>query len=462
MGERILIVDDSPTIRRVVATILAKRDYESVSAHDGMDALDKLDDERVDLVLLDFVMPRMNGYQFCRELRAREKLKALPVVLMSAKGDKIKKQFVQQTGAIDAITKPFDARGLIAVVEGALERNRKGRARPVPDLASMPLEEPRESLLPERITLSDDPGLRRVEASRAFAGALADRIVPRLVERANDDADAEGFRQVVQDAITPETLSEFGALLRTLDFGDESQEVLSGDVAVISIAEILQLLHLQRQTGALTVTSKSAQVTLCLEKGTLDYAGSEGLPSEYLLGRYLVQSKAISREDLDTVLDNPAGSQRLLGEKLVQLHLVTEDQVQSALVQQTSELLYEIVRWKKGRFRFIADARNPVAEKASLGLAVGALVMEGFRRVDEWQLIEGSFDFNEVLFPDQAAIANISERSKLTPLEHSVLDAINGRRTVREIVDVMGGSSFELCRILYQLLNSRLVRRKAA
>jgi hypothetical protein len=267
---------------------------------------------------------------------------------------------------------------------------------------------------------------------------------------------------VVHDAISPEALQELGALLRTLDFGDEFQEVLSGDVAVISIAEILQLLHLQRQSGALTVTSKKARVTLCVKEGTLDYAASEGLPSEYLLGRYLVQAKAVARDDLFTVLDNPAGSQRLLGEKLVQLDLVSEEQVQSALVQQTSELLYEVVRWKEGRFHFIAGANKPVAEKAGLGLAVGALVMEGFRRVDEWQLIEGRVDFNEVLFPDQAAIANISERSKLTPLEHSVLDAINGLRTVREIVDVMGGSSFELCRILYQLLNSRLVRRKAA
>lgn len=93
---------------------------------------------------------------------------------------------------------------------------------------------------------------------------------------------------------------------------------------------------------------------------------------------------------------------------------------------------------------------------------MGGLILEGFRRVDEWQLIEGSFDFNEVLFRDQAAIKALAERSKLTAQERAVLDAINGERTVREIVDVMGGSSFELCKILYQFLNSRLVRRHAA
>ncbi|HEX3851268.1 MAG TPA: response regulator, partial [Polyangiaceae bacterium] len=116
MSARILVVDDSPTIRKVVGSILEARAYQALLAADGQEALDMLGTEQVDLVLLDFVMPRMNGYQFCRELRAHPELKNLPVVLMSAKGDKIRGQFVQQTGAIDAITKPFDARGLIAVI----------------------------------------------------------------------------------------------------------------------------------------------------------------------------------------------------------------------------------------------------------------------------------------------------------------------------------------------------------
>src|SRR5262245_63719955 len=112
MSARILVVDDSPTIRKVVSSILTAREYEALLAEDGQAALELLGNEKVDLVLLDFVVPRMNGYQFCRELRANQELKNLPVVLMSAKGDKIRGHFVEQTGAIDAITKPFDARGL--------------------------------------------------------------------------------------------------------------------------------------------------------------------------------------------------------------------------------------------------------------------------------------------------------------------------------------------------------------
>src|SRR5215216_1697290 len=141
MSARILVVDDSPTIRKVVCSILEASAFSVLPAQDGQEALELLAHEKVDLVLLDFVMPRMNGYQFCRELRAKDELKNLPVVLMSAKGDKIRGQFVQQTGAIDAITKPFDARALVAVIEGALSKATEGRARPVPEGAKMPDED---------------------------------------------------------------------------------------------------------------------------------------------------------------------------------------------------------------------------------------------------------------------------------------------------------------------------------
>src|SRR5687767_8816338 len=122
MASRILVVDDSPTIRRVVSTILERHGYEPQVASDGQDAYEALasGEVKADLVLVDFVMPRMNGYQFCRAIRDHHGLEMTPVVLMSAKADRIRDQFVQQTGALDAITKPFDAQALVAVVENAL------------------------------------------------------------------------------------------------------------------------------------------------------------------------------------------------------------------------------------------------------------------------------------------------------------------------------------------------------
>ena len=112
MTTRVLVVDDSPTIRKVVSAVLERHGFESTQAADGQEALEALGRSSapgaadgasarpIDLVLVDFVMPRMNGFQLCRAMRQKEELRGIPVVLMSAKSDQIREHFVQQTGAI--------------------------------------------------------------------------------------------------------------------------------------------------------------------------------------------------------------------------------------------------------------------------------------------------------------------------------------------------------------------------
>ena len=463
MSARILVVDDSPTIRKVVGSILSAREYTPILAEDGQGALEVLGREKVDLVLLDFVMPRMNGYQFCRELRANAELKNLPVVLMSAKSDKIRGHFVEQTGAIDAITKPFDARGLVAVVEGALKKHEEGRAGPVPDAEAMPANEDSfiENLRPSSANLSDDPNVRRVQAAREFSAALG-RVISNELKKSKAPAGSEqALAKALDRAIRPETIGALSALLRSLSYGEKTREVLAGDLGVVSIAEILQLLDLQRQSGTLNIYSQDAEISLTVRDGRVDYGSSRGLSDEFLIGRYLVEDGAIKRDQLKQVLESRSGTKRLIGEALIALGFVTEGVVRKALVEQTSELIYEVVRWRTGRFSFTVGAELPAPARAALSLETSALVMEGFRRVDEWRLIEGSFDFDDVLFPDPVAIERLGEEANLKGEERAVLSAIDGEKTIREIVNGATGSSFEVCKILYQLLNSRLVRRKA-
>jgi hypothetical protein len=236
--------------------------------------------------------------------------------------------------------------------------------------------------------------------------------------------------------------------------------VLAGDVSVISIAEVLQLLDLQRQTGALSVFTREAEITLHVRNGRVDFAAWRGLGNEFLIGRYLIEEAGITKDRLQSVLENrPSG--RLIGEALVELGFVTAAPLQRSLARQTQELVYEVVRWKSGRFAFSVGVDYAPAKKAALAMETSALVMEGFRRVDEWRLIEGSFDFDDVLYPDQGAIERLGQESNLTQAERNVLAAIDSERSIRDLVNTVPGSSFEVCKILYQLLNARLVRRKA-
>src|SRR5689334_23940544 len=188
MAARVLVVDDSPTIRKLVSAILTRHDYEATQAQDGQAGLERLRQGGVDLVLLDFVMPRMNGYQFCREMRADESLRHLPVVLMSAKGDKIRGQFVQQTGAIDAITKPFDARGLLAVVEGALQKTAEGRIRRFDSIRierdAAPSFHPPPAKARDSASLVTEDQLAKKNIAAELAEKLDDVIAPALSQMA--------------------------------------------------------------------------------------------------------------------------------------------------------------------------------------------------------------------------------------------------------------------------------------
>jgi DNA-binding response OmpR family regulator len=465
MAARVLVVDDSPTIRKLVSAILTRHDYEAAQAADGQAGLERLREGGVDLVLLDFVMPRMNGYQFCREMRADEALRHLPVVLMSAKGDKIRGQFVQQTGAIDAITKPFDARGLLAVVEGALQKTAEGRMRRFDSIridrdAASSSRPPAAKGRDSTSTITEDQ-LAKKNIAAELAEKLADVLAPALSQMAEPRrSDTIAVAGTIRRALGPDTFEELGRAVRDMNEKAEQVEGFGGNLRVIPLAEVLQVLQLQRQTGTCLVTSGKVEVAVSFREGLIDLARGKGASDEFRLGRYVVEEGIVSQTEVDNILEDRSGPRKLLGEALVESGLITADDLRRALIRQTSELIYEVLRWPDGRFSF-SNAVPDASEQNKLGLPVASIVMEGFRRVDEWRLIEESIHFDEVLLRDQVAVDALGSE-KLTRQEQLVLDAIDGQRTVREIISSVVVGSFDACKILYQFLQSRLVRRRAA
>ncbi len=453
MAGTVLVVDDSPTIRKVVASVLHDRGFKTMAAADGREALSLIEKNRVDMVLLDFVMPVMNGYQFCRELRSEKKWERLPVVLMSAKGDKIRGQFVEQTGAVDAITKPFDPRALLAVVENAL---RKPQSRP-PKSEPPPADSAEQPLDLSQLEAMEDSAERAKEISNLFSRGLARLLSPTIAKLGAKPESGE-VAEALREALQPAKLKGLGGLLSMLEQRTDQAAALAGDLSFISIAEVLQMLELQRQTGALRIAYGDQEIILYMSDGRLDLARSAHLPLSFRLGRYLLEDGVLTNQQLQELTSSVAASKRLLGEEIIKQELATQDQVGAALKRQSSELVYEAVRWKSGRFTFEVGASCAEATLAQLGLAPGGLLMEGFRRVDEWQLIEGSFKFDDVLLKDPVAIERYTNRNKLTPQEEVVLNAIDGTRTVRQVVDQVAASTFDTCKILYQFLKSRLVR----
>jgi CheY-like chemotaxis protein len=456
---RVLVVDDSPTILKVVSAILARHGYDPAIARDGLAGIEMIKrGPKYDLVLLDFVMPRMNGYQFCRELRSNPAHRALPVVLMSAKGDKIRGQFVQQTGAVDAITKPFDARALVAVIEGALAKTAEGRARPIIEGAKMPDED----TIADSIRPSTFPKQQRMKTAIEVAQHVANAVVPAMLGLSIKERESEAaLLAAVARAVTSDVVDRLALVLKDVEAEGAAKELMGGDISAIPLAEILQVLQMQRQTGVLRITNTRASVAISIRQGLVDFVQSRGAPEEFRLGRYFVEKGLVTREQVDQLAHSKSGSGALLGDALVDSGRVTKEDLSEALIKQSSELIYDVLRWPYGRFSFTRESFRPEAESARLGLGVAGLVLEGFRRVDEWRLMEGTINFDQVVMVDSMALEAIGE-DKLTRTDKLVLGAVDGARTVNEVIKESAVGSFDGIKAVYQFLQSRVLRSRAA
>ncbi|TCJ15140.1 response regulator transcription factor [Rubrobacter taiwanensis] len=127
MEETILLVDDDAALLEVVSIMLSQEGYRVVTAEDGAGALEAVERERPDLVILDIMMPRMSGFEVCRRIRAESDI---PIVMLTAKSQSVDKVVGLELGADDYITKPFDTKELLARIRAILRRlNRQGEVR---------------------------------------------------------------------------------------------------------------------------------------------------------------------------------------------------------------------------------------------------------------------------------------------------------------------------------------------
>ncbi len=122
-ASRILLVDDEPAVQTLLAYPLRKDGYEVVSATDGRQALDRFAEGRFDLVVLDVMLPKLDGIEVCRRLRSKSQV---PIIMLTAKDDEVDKVVGLEMGADDYITKPFSVREFRSRVRAALRRAEMG------------------------------------------------------------------------------------------------------------------------------------------------------------------------------------------------------------------------------------------------------------------------------------------------------------------------------------------------
>lgn len=129
MTAKILVVDDEAAIRELVKFNLQKAGYEIMESMDGLEALQQAKADKPDLVVLDLMLPGLDGIEVCRQLKSQKDTSGIPIIMLTAKNEEIDKIIGLEMGADDYLTKPFSPRELVARVKAVLRRSHKPSAQ---------------------------------------------------------------------------------------------------------------------------------------------------------------------------------------------------------------------------------------------------------------------------------------------------------------------------------------------
>lgn len=454
MTARILVVEDSATVRHLVEAILRGAGYAVETAVDGVDGLERVHRAAFDLALVDFVMPRLNGYQFAQALRGIPGAGDLPLVLMSARAESIGARFGQQTGSVATLAKPFTPAALLDLVRATLEQARAepealtsiGAAPGVPSTTGSP----RAARLAQWVAGPEAARDRLLDLLVRHVGPVVREIVEAGVA-AHDDLLSQAFRHHVSLAAAVELARE----ARTLDPSLRGAAGVEGVLGVVSLAQVVRLVEAAGLHGVLRVERAarvgSPAMELALRPGLIDQVVGLGTGAEHRLGRHLVGAGALPRAALDAFIASGVARGAPLGRALVAARRISEEHLRLALAAQTMELYGEASRWSGGRFRFAPGEALAVGD-AALGIAAEECIADATRRAAEWETIESLVPMEHAVALRETGVGASHDADA-----RRVLAAVDGERSVREIARELELSPMAVGRALVGLLRARAV-----
>lgn len=134
---KILVVDDEKNICELVGIYLQKEGFDTDFAYDGEQAIEKFANDSFDLVLLDIMLPKKDGWEVCREIRKNSNV---PIIMLSARGEVFDKVLGLELGADDYVTKPFDSKELVARIKSVIRRTKDTASEPAQDVNEVEYE----------------------------------------------------------------------------------------------------------------------------------------------------------------------------------------------------------------------------------------------------------------------------------------------------------------------------------
>ncbi|MGH7689467.1 MAG: DUF4388 domain-containing protein [Gemmatimonadaceae bacterium] len=231
---------------------------------------------------------------------------------------------------------------------------------------------------------------------------------------------------------------------------------IKGSLKEASLPDVLQLLAMGRKTGCLSVNHRTNFGYIYFDKGRISYASIVNRRDR--LGDMLVKNGIITAAQLQSAIEaQNQERERRIGELLVEMGFLSRDALRQHIREQIEEAVYFLFTWNQGSFNFEADVQ-PDEQEFLVSINPESLLLEGARRVDEWTLVEKKIPTFDIVFEvDRPRIQG--NDLGLTPDQQGLLDLVDGRRDVQQIIDASGMGEFEVGKVLYGLATTGFLHR---
>ncbi|PLX91711.1 MAG: hypothetical protein C0620_10510 [Desulfuromonas sp.] len=427
----ILVVDDSPTVRRLVELVLTQNGYEVVSAEDGEQGLELAKQHLPSVVLVDFVMPKMNGHMFCKMLREDASLKDIPVILISSKSEVVGHAFEASFGIVHYFTKPFEPEDLVAKIKEVIAEA-KGEL-PAADAAEV---EKGDSTASQEAT-----GTGAIQSSED---------IDKLLDSLNDRFDKVVRRYFQKDFpvlmknVMSDTLKETGLIKhQTL--------ILSGDLTRMGLPELLTFCANTRQSGRLSIFSNDTFAEIFIDNGKFVFATASQKGKHRFLTDLICQDNRFSCDTLtlQRVVEEARQSNIPIGRALVEKELISEDDLMYYLLQHAQDALNTAINTHSGNFFLEKDDLPFNLEDIQFRVPMYQVLLEGVRN----RFLRNEFTKDDLIVSRLPLCAEASQESLLTEEEQNITLLLDGVSTLKEVCDASTldeETTRKCCQILYQ------------
>lgn len=427
-GTKVLLVDDSPTVRRLGELILSQHGYSVFTAEDGEQGLDMVEKVRPAVILVDFIMPNMNGHTFCRKVRQDESMKNVPLILISSKGESVGETFEKEFGVLYYFSKPFEPDELINKLEEVLK-----------DVVVDEPEAKLDEVVPNGATMTSTASLH--ELFDKLLRQYFQKDLPLLM------------RNVMNDMLIQAGLVKKGGV------------VFSGDLTEVLLPDVINFAYNSRLSGRLTIFSAEIFGEIFIEEGMFVFAScsTKGVKQPFLTD--IMRKQKLLFADDETIQQVVTAAREKgvpIGRMLVEKGLVNEEQLMEALKLHAQDAFSAILAAKSGNFFLERDELPTNLQDMKVRVPLINVLMEGLSHLDERHLAASEFKDESMVLVRLITNEDALDTIQLKSRELDIFAMIDGRKPLSEIIAASQLDPLETKRICYALRKVGLLRVKGA